>query len=234
MPIKTPESGQGTFRLRWVAVLGAAFTVLDVLGHASDILGLLSADYGVVYRRLVAVIGYAHLIGLPPSTIKREVWPLYLIFAMALLTITVYEWREGIIPDAVTLPAILTGVGLNVGLGIHHIGLLASVVGAAAGYFGIRAYNGICERLTGMEAFGGGVPKMVGMVGAFFGPLTLLPVVGLATWIGFFAVFIRWLIGGERMSLKSRMEFGPLVALASCICVVLPVTNWFWGRLAAM
>jgi leader peptidase (prepilin peptidase)/N-methyltransferase len=142
---------------------------------------------------------------------------MHLIGAMLLLAmlvaITAIDLEHQIIPDAISLPGILTGVLVN--LASDGRGWVDALLGVALGggvFFAIILASG--------GGMGGGDMKLGAMLGAFLGwKLTLV------------AVFVAVLVGGAlaagvlvtgRKSRKDPIPFGPFLALGGAVAL-------FWG-----
>jgi leader peptidase (prepilin peptidase) / N-methyltransferase len=155
--------------------------------------------------------------------------PLFFLFVSAMIVITFIDLKFQIIPDTITLP------GIVIGLGAAHffimdpfsmnstLGFFDSLTGILAG--GVGFYIIAVLSKGGM---GGGDIKMMAMVGAFTG------------WKG---VFITTLVGSVTGSLigiglmiftgagrKTKVPFGPFLALGSLITLFCGsiVLDWFF------
>ena len=137
-------------------------------------------------------------------------WAVGFVFVTALLIVTVIDLDHRIIPDVVSLPGIVVGFVLSFrgtpgpvdsGLGILFGGgvLLALAWGYAAA--------------TGREGMGGGDIKLLGMIGAFLGwmsiPFTLLVSSLLGSVVG---LWLMWWTGSDR---KYAIPFGPFLAFGA-------------------
>ena len=200
-----------SFFRRLIAFLVTLVTFGDVLSKIADVVGLLSADYGTVQNRLGAM----------PLMVQAEfhtqTWFLYLVFLMALITITWYELSEQIIPNAVTIPGVVMGIALNYGLASVHIGIIASVLGATLWF----AIPYIATRIW-KESLGLGVVKMLSMIGAFLGPLTTLRVLVIGSILSLGVFGLLAMVGRKRLASSEELEIGPMLAVAACICVLFP------------
>ena len=106
------------------------------------------------------------------------------VFVGALIVISFIDLDVRIVPDVISLPGILLGLGLSVAgyfvLG-NQSGIvpspLSSAIGILAGGGFLLATAWIYEKITGVEGMGGGDIKLLAMIGAFLGwpsiPITL-------------------------------------------------------------
>jgi leader peptidase (prepilin peptidase)/N-methyltransferase len=106
-----------------------------------------------------------------------------MLFVTALLMLSLIDFQHYLLPDAITLPGIVTGVGATLLPG-WPVSLLDSTLSAAVGYFAMMALAKVAEAYYGEEALGQGDWKMVAMLGAFLGSTKLLLVVLVANATG--------------------------------------------------
>ena len=135
-------------------------------------------------------------------------------FLTSLVAITAIDVERGIIPDLITLPGILAGLGAN---------LISDRVGSADSVLGILVGGGLFFLIIVVSGggMGGGDMKLGAMFGAFLGwKVTLL------------AVFIAVVLGGTvalalialgRVRRKDPIPFGPFLAAGGAI-------GLFWGE----
>ncbi len=100
------------------------------------------------------------------------------IFVAALIVISFIDLDVRIVPDVISLPGIVLGLGFSV-VGYFTMGLpaenaaipspLSSFAGMLAGGGVLLATAWIYEKFTGVEGMGGGDIKLLAMIGAFLG-----------------------------------------------------------------
>ncbi len=142
-------------------------------------------------------------------------WP-----ALAGLTLTWFlialsgiDLRTQLLPDQLTLP--LLWIGLLLALVPMLVAAPAAILGAAIGYLSLWSVYWLFKLLTGKEGMGYGDFKLLAALGAWMGPVALLPIVLLSSLIGA-------LVGGSLMVLRQRdsqipMPFGPFIAAAGWV-----------------
>ncbi|MGE4073133.1 MAG: A24 family peptidase [Lysobacterales bacterium] len=127
-----------------------------------------------------------------------------------LIALAGIDLRTQLLPDALTLPLLWGGLLLAL------IPLFASpeqaILGAAAGYLSLWSVYWGFKLLTGKEGMGYGDFKLLAALGAWFGVVSILPIVLLSSAAGA-------LIGGLMILLRGRdsqlpMPFGPFIAAA--------------------
>jgi leader peptidase (prepilin peptidase)/N-methyltransferase len=119
-----------------------------------------------------------------------------------------------VLPDALTLPLIL--VGLGAAAAFDPAGLTGRALGAALGYLGLRTVAIIYRALRGREGLGGGDAKLLAASGAWVGAAALPQVILVAALAGLAAAACLRLVG-IRLGAQSALPFGPFLALATWV-----------------
>ncbi len=135
------------------------------------------------------------------------------VLGAMLLALARTDLREGRLPDRLTLPLALLGLGLAA-LRVRGVPV-AEVIGAAAGYAVFWALGEAHHRLRGQEGLGLGDAKLLGAAGAWLGwralaPLVLVAASGALAWAALEAARREAGRGPSRRGLA----FGPWLALA--------------------
>lgn len=140
----------------------------------------------------------------------------------ALIAASGIDVRTQLLPDQITLPLLWAGLLLSL---VHlFIGPPASILGAAIGYLSLWSVYWLFKLLTGKEGMGFGDFKLLAALGAWMGPMSLLPVILLSSFIGA-------LVGGALIALRKHgrevpMPFGPFIALAGWAWFI--AGDWLW------
>lgn len=132
------------------------------------------------------------------------------ILGWDLLTLAIIDWRDGILPDGLTLPLIPLGL-LAAVLGDPDR-LWPHVLGAFAGFAAFALIRWGYRRLRGREGLGFGDVKLLAAAGAFVSWEGLPSVVLIAAMIGLGLALARSL-AGRRLALDERLAFGPALCL---------------------
>jgi leader peptidase (prepilin peptidase)/N-methyltransferase len=136
-----------------------------------------------------------------------------LVFTWVLIAAAGIDFRTQLLPDQLTLPLLWLGMVLSL------IPLFASassaIIGAAIGYLSLWSVYWAFKLLTGKEGMGHGDFKLLAALGAWMGPVALLPVILLSSLIGA-------LVGGSLIALRKHereipMPFGPFIAAAGWV-----------------
>lgn len=150
---------------------------------------------------------------------------LFLLFAAALIVITFIDLDHQIIPDIISIPGILLGIGAS---------FVAPMISWLESLFGVLIGGGFLllvaigyKWLTGREGMGGGDIKLLAMVGAWLG-WRAIPFVLLSSSL------IGVLIGGGSLlmlkrGLRYKIPFGPFLSLASITYIFFgpELINWY-------
>jgi leader peptidase (prepilin peptidase)/N-methyltransferase len=136
----------------------------------------------------------------------------------ALLALT--NLRTGMIPDRITLPALV--VGLLTSAAAQYPGLLSALVGALVGG-GVVLLIVLATR----GGIGGGVLKMAAMTGAFLGWQLTILTLGLSFVISAAAAGGLRLLG--RRQARDSIEFAPYLATAATISLLIGdhIIRWY-------
>jgi leader peptidase (prepilin peptidase)/N-methyltransferase len=150
-----------------------------------------------------------------------------LVFTWTLLALAGIDARTQLLPDPLTLP--LLWLGLLLSLLPLFVAPPAAIVGAAAGYLSLWLVYWGFKLATGKEGMGYGDFKLFAALGAWMGPIALLPIVLIASLIGA-------LVGGTMLAVRGQdrsipIPFGPFLAAAGWTWFVAgdALTRWYLG-----
>ena len=157
---------------------------------------------------------------------------IYFVFCSALIVITFIDYDFQIIPDRITLPGI--PIGLVAGsfilpdpfLRATSLGLIASVIGAAAGFSFFYLVAFLSLRILKKEGMGGGDIKLLAMIGAFVGWRGTLATIFFGALLGAIGGILAMRKGGE--GLKTAIPFGPYLCVAALGARYLGCVFWSW------
>ena len=150
------------------------------------------------------------------------------VFISALIVISFIDLDVRIVPDAISLPGIVTGLLFSV-IGHYLVGdpfgivptPLGALLGVLVGGGFLLAVAWLYERFTGVEGMGGGDIKLLAMIGAFLGwpaiPLTLF----LSSLSGS-AIGLSFMLA-KGVNRKYALPFAPFLCLGAIVYL-------FFGR----
>jgi len=124
--------------------------------------------------------------------------------------------RTQLLPDQLTLP--LLWLGLLLSLIPLFVEARAAITGAVTGYLALWCVYWGFKLLTGKEGMGYGDFKLLGALGAWMGPLALLPIVLLSSLIGAIVGVVALRVRNQDRS--TPIPFGPFLAAAGWVWLV--------------
>jgi leader peptidase (prepilin peptidase)/N-methyltransferase len=145
-------------------------------------------------------------------------------FAITLLTLSLIDLRHFVLPDALTLPLLWTGLLINVWG--YFAALQDAVIGAVVGYMSLWSIYWLFKLLRGKEGLGYGDFKLTAAIGAWLG-WQALPTVVFSAAIGGLCVGL-FLMVTKRMPAEQPLPFGPFLAGAGFIALTTDYTFWGW------
>ena len=140
-----------------------------------------------------------------------------------LLALSVTDWQTAYLPDALTQPLLWLGL-LASSLGWLDISVQHALWGALAGYASLWLVSTVFQQLTGKVGMGAGDFKLLAALGAWLGPLELIPLVLLASMIG--ALVGIWMQFTKRLNRDRCIPFGPFLASAGAVNALLDGLMW--------
>lgn len=139
----------------------------------------------------------------------------YALLASALLVVSVIDLQHQIIPDKVTLPGIVLGLGFSF-FSLLPVDFVQSLIGLAVGG-GILYAVAVISR----GGMGGGDIKLMALIGVFLGWQKALLTIFLGVLVGSIVGVALMLFRGKGR--KDKIPFGPFLALGAIISI-------FWGQ----
>lgn len=143
------------------------------------------------------------------------------VLGLWLLTLGWIDLRRWVLPDVLTLPLIVAGIASALAWAPDEF--LDRVVGAAAGYIGLRAAAWVYRCWRGREGLGGGDAKLLAAAGAWTGVMGL-PSVIFGAAVAALAVAGGMALIGWPVRRDTALPFGPFLALAAWLV-------WLFGPL---
>jgi leader peptidase (prepilin peptidase)/N-methyltransferase len=144
------------------------------------------------------------------------------VFGWTLLTLSWIDIRTMLLPDVLTLPLIVVGLGMTFALDPEA--LLDHCAAAIVGYAFLHFIAWAWRRFRGMDGLGLGDAKLLAALGAWLGLTALPSVLFLAACLGLAAAGIAAL-AGRTVTRTTAIPFGPFLALAGWLA-------WLYSDLA--
>lgn len=139
-----------------------------------------------------------------------------LVLTWTLIALAGIDLRTQLLPDQLTLP--LLWLGLVLALIPMFVAAPAAIIGAAIGYLSLWSVYWVFKLLTGKEGMGHGDFKLLAALGAWMGPVALLPMILLSSLIG--ALVGGGMIVWRRHDSQIPIPFGPFIAAAGWVWFV--------------
>jgi leader peptidase (prepilin peptidase)/N-methyltransferase len=140
-----------------------------------------------------------------------------LVFSWMLIALAGIDARTQLLPDQLNYPLLWLGLGLTLLPALQPVAVApdTAILAALIGYLSLWSVYWLFKLLTGKEGMGHGDFKLLAALGAWLGPVALLPVILLSSLIGALA-------GGSLILLKKQgrdipMPFGPFIAAAGWV-----------------
>jgi leader peptidase (prepilin peptidase) / N-methyltransferase len=133
------------------------------------------------------------------------------VLGWALLTLAWIDWEHMLLPDALTLPLILAGLGAT--LLLDPTATTEHAAAAAAGYLAFRTIEILYRKLRGRDGLGQGDAKLMAAAGAWLGLAPLPMVVFMAAVFGL-AIAAGLRISGQLLHRGSAIPLGPPLCAA--------------------
>ncbi len=140
-----------------------------------------------------------------------------LVFTFFLIALSGIDVRTQLLPDELNYPLLWIGLGLTLIPSWNPLPVLPSsaILGALVGYLSLWSVYWLFKLLTGKEGMGHGDFKLLAALGAWMGPVAILPVVMLSSLIGA-------IVGGGLMLFRDHQRdvpipFGPYIAAAGWV-----------------
>lgn len=144
------------------------------------------------------------------------------LMSTALILVFVFDYRAYIIPDRITIPAMIAAILCNVALGVPVTAILL-------GGFLLGGFFALQYLLSHGKWVGGGDIRMGMLMGFLLGP-----------WVGLVALLISYIAGAivgtglllsKRRQLGSHVPFGTFMAIGTVIALLWgnQILNWYLG-----
>jgi len=142
---------------------------------------------------------------------------IFAFLSSALIAIFFIDLDFQIIPDLITLPGMVIGLGISLLPG--GIGILQSLIGLVVGGGALYLVALLGDWLFKKESMGGGDIKMAAMLGAFLGWQKVLFIFLASAGIGLVVSLVMMLFSAK-MRQQRVVPFGPFIAMAAMLAIL--------------
>ena len=129
------------------------------------------------------------------------------------------DLRQYLLPDLLTYGLLGLAVIACVA-GLNSVGPVQAICGAILGYAVLWGLNAGYRRLRRIDGFGGGDFKMMASLGGWLGPAGVIDVLTLSSVMALVCSATFAMLTSRRLSLQSRIPFGPFLAVAAAALMV--------------
>lgn len=196
------------------------YTIVEMLG------GILFFSAYLQWSMPVA-LGELPIAGMHPLVSFGCVPAYWLVFSGLILGAFI-DLEHFYLPDRVTIGGMILGVPLSALLPELQLernwldSLCWSVAGLAFGFFFLWGMGALFSKLFKKDALGFGDVKLMGAVGAFFGPVAVLFVLIVSSLVGSVVGIGLMVRGRARLGGFTAVPYGPFIAVAVLVWM-------FWG-----
>jgi leader peptidase (prepilin peptidase)/N-methyltransferase len=150
-----------------------------------------------------------------------------IILTWGLLTLSLIDFDTQYLFDNLTMPLLWLGIICNM-FGLFT-DLQSSVLGAIVGYLSLWSVSWISKLIRGKEGMGAGDFKLLAMLGAWLGVLSLPLIIFLSSLVG--AVVGISMVLFLKQDSQKRIPFGPYLAMAGWISLLWgqDIMGWYLG-----
>ncbi len=138
----------------------------------------------------------------------------YFLFVAILITVTLTDLQFKIIPNKISYPGVVLGVGASVMTSDHS--LISALLGVLIGGGLFMLVAELFYRLRGIEGLMYGDVKLMAVIGAFLGARPLIWVILCGSASG---LIIGWPLVSFRYEGKTAIPFGPFLVLGALIAL---------------
>ena len=201
--------------------ISVRYTIVELLGGILFLMAYFQWGIPFFFRGDVALYGLQPL---------RSLWavPVFWVVFAGLILGSFVDLAEQWIPDRVTIGGMILGVPLSVlvpelqGEQMRLHALYWSLGGLFFGFGFLWLVGFVFSKIVKKDALGFGDVKLIGAVGAFFGPGAVLFTIIVSSFVGAVVGVVLVLRGKAKLGGFTAVPYGPFLALG--------VIAWmFWG-----
>ena len=201
--------------------ISVRYTIVELLGGILFLMAYFQWGIPFFFRGDVALYGLQPL---------RSLWavPVFWVVFAGLILGSFVDLAEQWIPDRVTIGGMILGVPLSVlvpelqGEQMRLHALYWSLGGLFFGFGFLWLVGFVFSKIVKKDALGFGDVKLIGAVGAFFGPGAVLFTIIVSSFVGAVVGVVLMLRGKAKLGGFTAVPYGPFLALG--------VIAWmFWG-----
>lgn len=143
----------------------------------------------------------------------------FMFFTCAMLALAIIDQRTKYLPDQLTLPMVWIGLLIQLNPVTKSVGIESAVLGAVFGYMILWIVAYLFHKLRGMEGLGHGDMKLMAVVGAWLGPLSIPVVLFFASLLAIASRFVA--IIRRKTHSQEQFPFGPWIVVSALLYLFL-------------
>lgn len=202
------------------------FTYLMQMGKSSCCKKIIPLQYPMVelLTGFISILTFLH----SQSLAEYFVW--FTLFMCPLITLSIIDFQLKIIPDVISLPFIVVGIGVSFFTYYPDwiLALKVSGMGILIGGGILLVLAELISRLKKTEAMGGGDIKLAAMLGAFLGWKALVFVFLASSVLALVYAILQ--IVAKKQDEDKTIPFGPFLSMGAIIYWLygIELTNWYF------
>ncbi len=173
-------------------------------------------------------------LGLAPIREMGAVGACWLVYT-GLILASFIDLEHFWLPDRVTVGGMVLGVPLSClvpslqGETVWTAALVKSLIGGAGGFFFLWGMGALFSKLLKKDALGFGDVKLIGAVGAFFGPWAVLFTLVVSSLVGSIAGIALIVRGKAKLGGFTAVPYGPFLAIGAVVWTLWgpPLLDWY-------
>ncbi len=214
--------------------IAVRYTIVELLGGILFLMAYLQWGMPLFFGGMPAL-------GLEKLTCLWTVPVYWLVFAGLILG-SFIDLEHFYLPDRVTIGGMILGVPLSFlvpelqGERVRLTALCWSLGGLVAGFGSLWLIGFVFSRILKKDALGFGDVKLIGAIGAFFGPVAVLFTIIVSSFVGALAGVALILRGKAKLGGFTAVPYGPFLALGAVVWMFWGpgIVNWYLRLNAAL
>lgn len=191
------------------------FSYLILRGNSRCCKKEISVQYPIIELviALLSLLIFKHFNFTPDSL-------LVFIFCFSLVVIFMTDFKEFIIPNAITYPIIILGIVINIlNINPFDLNLLDSLIGGIFSAFLFFIISKVFLIVRKKEGLGMGDVKLIAMIGFWIGIQSVLIIIIISSLVG--AIFGFIMVGFKKLQIADYLPYGCFISMAAGFVIYL-------------
>jgi len=139
-----------------------------------------------------------------------------LIITYGLIALSLIDWKTQLLPDEITLPFLWLGLLLS--LFYVFVTPEQAILGAIMGYGILWIITNLYKLIRKKDGMGYGDLKLLAMIGAWVGPVSVMNILILGSFLGLIVAVILLIM--KKTTTKKPLAFGPYLAISGWLTLL--------------